>query len=61
MKAIVDPDTCTGCTLCTDICPEVFRMEGDVAVAYTDPVPADKEDDAQDAADQCPVEAIEIK
>ena len=26
MKAIVDPDICTGCGECADICPEVFEM-----------------------------------
>lgn len=24
---VVDQDTCIGCELCTQICPEVFRME----------------------------------
>jgi ferredoxin len=61
MKAIVDKETCTGCTLCTDICPEVFKMDNDVAVAYTDPVPVEYEDACRDAADQCPVEAIAIQ
>jgi len=51
MKAIVDKEICTGCPLCTDICPEVFKMDGDVAVAYNDPVPAEYEDSCRDAAD----------
>jgi ferredoxin len=57
--AYVDPDVCTGCTLCTEICPEVFVMEGDVAVArnadYNALGVADK---AREAADSCPVAAI---
>ncbi len=60
MTAKVDPDLCTGCELCTETCPEVFKMEDDLAVAYVDPVPSGAEDSAQEAADDCPVEAITI-
>ena len=61
MKAHVDPDTCTGCELCTETCPEVFRMEDDTAFAYTNPVPPDVEESCKTAADDCPVEAISIE
>jgi len=59
MKVKVN-DECTGCELCVDTCPEVFEMQGDVAVAKVSEVPADQEDAVQEAADACPVEAIEI-
>lgn len=58
MKALVDPEICIGCTLCTQICPEVFKMQGEKAVAYVSPVPAEAEGAAQDAIEQCPVNAI---
>ena len=61
MKAVVDPDTCTGCELCVDTCPEVFEMADDVAVAKVDPVPPEAEETCQEAADGCPVEAITIE
>mgnify|MGYP003343646520 CR=1 FL=1 len=61
MNAIVDPDMCTGCGLCPDICPAVFVMDGDVAKAKTDTVPSDVEDACRDAAESCPVDAISIK
>ena len=61
MKAKVDPDMCTGCGLCPDICPAVFEMDGDVAKAKVDPVPADAEADCREAAESCPVEAINIE
>ena len=61
MKAYVDQETCTGCGLCPDICPEVFRLEGDKAHVYVDTVPQEVEERCRDAALQCPVEAISIE
>ncbi len=61
MRAIVDPDTCIGCELCPSICPEVFEMEGNVAITIKDPVPPDVEDTAREAAESCPTEAIKIE
>jgi ferredoxin len=26
---VVDPDCCIGCEVCVQLCPEVFRMDGD--------------------------------
>ena len=61
MKARVEPDICIGCTLCVQTCPEVFRMEGDKAVAYVNVVPKDVESTCRQAADECPVTAIIIE
>jgi len=61
MKAVVDPDLCTACELCVDICSDVFEMSDDVAVVKVDTVPADLEDDVREAAESCPAEAISIE
>jgi len=61
MHAIVNADTCTGCGLCVDICPEVFDLSGDVAVLKVDSVPAEAEETCREAAESCPVEAIHIE
>jgi len=61
MKAIVDQDTCTGCGLCTDICPEEFELSGNVAVVKTDPVPPEIQDSCEEAKESCPVEAISLE
>ena len=61
MKAIVDKETCTGCGLCVDTCPNVFEMKGDVAEVKVNPIPADTESLAKEAAENCPVEAIKIE
>jgi ferredoxin len=53
-------DTCTACGLCVDTCPEVFEMGDDMAQVIVDEVPAEFEEAAQQAADECPVEAIMV-
>jgi ferredoxin len=62
MKAIVDVETCTGCGLCADVCPEVFELnEESIAEVIADPVPPQAEDTCRDAAESCPVDAIYIE
>ena len=60
MKAFVDPDLCIGCTQCAGICPEVFSMEGTLAVAQPGVLPGELVPAAIDAAQNCPVSAIAI-
>jgi ferredoxin len=60
MKVHIE-DTCTACGLCVDTCPEVFQMGSDKAEVIVDEVPAEFEDAAQQAADECPVEAIIVE
>ncbi len=61
MRAIVDPELCTSCGLCPEVCPEVFEMGDDAARAKVDPVPPEAEASARDAAEQCPMSAIRIE
>lgn len=62
MKAKIDREGCIGCGLCADTCPEVFRMADDgYAEVYIDPVPAECEGTATDAADNCPVSVISVE
>jgi ferredoxin len=53
-------DTCTACGLCVDTCPDVFDMGDEMAIVIVDEVPEDFEDAVQQAADECPVEAITV-
>ena len=61
MKAIVDKDTCVGCGLCANMCPDVFQMEDDKAVVIVGSIPEDLAESAKEAASSCPVEAIKIE
>ncbi len=51
-------DTCTACGLCVDTCPEVFDMGDEMAIVIADEAPKEYEEAVQQAADECPVEAI---
>ncbi len=57
MKAQVTDD-CISCGLCIDTCPEVFEMGDERAEVIVDEVPEDLEDAVQQAAEECPTEAI---
>ncbi|MFH1652800.1 MAG: ferredoxin [Pseudomonadota bacterium] len=61
MKVIVDRETCIGCGICPDVCPEVFEMGDDVAIVKVDEIPDGMEEAVKDAASQCPVEAISVE
>ena len=54
-------DTCTACGLCVDTCPEVFDMGDEMAIVIVEEVPKEYEEAAQQAADECPVEAIIVE
>jgi ferredoxin len=58
MKVKIDADLCTGCGLCTDSVPDVFKMGDDVAQVLKADVPANLEKAVKEAAEDCPAEAI---
>ncbi len=59
MKATVNED-CIGCGMCEGTCPDVFALNDD-GVAEAGEVTEDVEDAVQEAADNCPVSAIEVE
>jgi len=61
MNVRVDPEVCTGCGVCVDMCPEVFEMRDDVSVVTVDVVPPAQEAAVREAAEACPVEAIIVE
>ena len=55
-------DTCIGCGACTAGCPDVFDLndEGKAFNTLGEDVSADLMDSVKEAAESCPVEAIEL-
>ena len=61
MKVDIDREGCIGCGLCSEICPDVFRMADDSkAEVYSEPTP-ETEDMVKEAAESCPVQVIEAE
>ena len=62
MKVCVNQESCIGCGMCIDICPEVFKYgSDDKSEAISPEVPSGLEEKAKEAKDVCPVDAIEIE
>ena len=61
MRATVDEETCIGCGLCAETCPEVFEMNDDKAQVKVSEVPENAQETCKEAAENCPVEAIQIE
>lgn len=61
MKVSIDRDGCIGCGLCTETCPEVFKMADDgFAEVYCEPTP-EALTAVKEAADGCPVSVISVQ
>ncbi|MDL2238409.1 ferredoxin [Christensenellaceae bacterium OttesenSCG-928-K19] len=59
MNVSIDQEGCIGCGLCVALCPTVFCMEGNVA-AVCGTLTKENEEDANEAAESCPVSVIAI-
>lgn len=53
-------DGCIACGLCSDLCPNVFRLE-DTAVVKEDADFTANEDCIKESAESCPVEVIKYE
>ncbi|ADY56382.1 ferredoxin [Syntrophobotulus glycolicus DSM 8271] len=61
MITTIEKDACIGCGNCPVICPEIYQMDDDgLAITLNEHVPEELEETAQEAAENCPTEAIII-
>lgn len=51
---------CIGCGLCVNMCGSVFMMTEENVAAARDEVFPEQEGQVQEAAESCPVDAIEV-
>lgn len=61
MKSVVITDECISCGACVEICPEVFEMGDDGPAIVRDDADLTLDDGITEAAEECPVEAIEYE
>jgi len=63
MKAKVDENACIGCGICEQICPSVFKMTDEgLAKAIEEDLQEDKDIEcANEAKEECPVDAISVE
>ena len=61
MKVRIDKEACVGDETCVALCPEIFKMDDEVAATIMEEVPPDLQESCREAADACPVEAIIIE
>ena len=60
MAVSVDEDLCTGCGLCEQTCSEVFELGADGVAHVKDDADCDDAGCCEQAAEQCPVDAITV-
>lgn len=60
MRACIKREECIGCQFCTDVAPDVFRMNGESAECFGE-LTESNIDSATEAAEGCPVGAIEVE
>ena len=60
MEIKIDNDLCTGCGLCEETCPELFKLNEDDDIAELTKTEYDENDEEciEEAIESCPTEAI---
>lgn len=60
MEVKIDEELCTGCGLCEETCPDIFKIDEDkdIAVVIKNDFDEYDEECIQEAVESCPSEAI---
>jgi ferredoxin len=61
LRAFADRERCCGYGICTQLCPEVFKVDADGLVyVENEIVPAAVAEQASEAAESCPAQALRV-
>ena len=61
LKVVIDKPACCGYGLCAEICPDVYKLDGNGIVYVEDAiVPEGLEAQATEAAEACPQSALSV-
>jgi len=60
MKVKIDKELCTGCGLCEETCPDIFKLkeDEDIAEVIKNDYEESDEECIEEAVESCPTEAI---
>ncbi|MCG9479175.1 MAG: ferredoxin [Actinomycetota bacterium] len=60
MEVRIDEELCTGCGLCEETCPDIFKLNEDKDIVELIKTDYDESDEEciQEAEESCPTEAI---
>ncbi len=61
LKVVINKPACCGYGVCAEICPEVYKLDGN-GIVYVDDeiVPEGQENLAREGADACPQSALKL-
>lgn len=61
LKVVIDKPACCGYGICAEICPEVYKLDGNGIVYVEDEiVPEGLEERAREGAEACPQSALAV-
>jgi len=58
VKVKIDKELCTGCGLCEETCPDIFKLDEDIAIVAKTDYDEYDEECIQESVENCPSEAI---
>ncbi len=63
MKVKIDKELCTGCGLCEETCPDIFKLneDGDMTELIKTEYDDDDIECIEEAIETCPTEAISLE